>query len=157
MLNNCDKALACLSEATDLTESKADTLVSVETLVNSQTLSEKLSYETILQMNTAAALFCQGNTIAAKDQLENLMDRLELKVLTNNHDSKTILPAYLVNILTYLLLKTSKSSQPANYFQCRELQGSQKPGQVQAIFARGGRERAEGAQFDGQDVYMILL
>lgn len=59
-------------------------------------------------MNTAAAHFCQGNTLAAKEQLEDLMERLDLKVLNTNHDSKGILPAYLVNILTYLLLKTSK-------------------------------------------------
>jgi len=71
-------------------------------------------------MNTAAAMFCQGNTAGAKEQLEELLEKLDLKVLASTSDSKGILPAYLVNILVYLLLKTSKFHRPLMPF--RELQ-----------------------------------
>lgn len=59
-------------------------------------------------MNSAATLICAGNILGAKEQLEDLLDRLDLKVLAISNDSKGILPSYLVNILVYLLLKTSK-------------------------------------------------
>lgn len=67
MTSNADKALVYLKESAELTEGKSDGLLSVETLVNNQSLSEKLSYSTTLQMNTAAAMFCQGNTAGAKE------------------------------------------------------------------------------------------
>ena len=120
MTSNADKALIYLKESAELTEGKSDGLLSVETIVNNQSLSEKLSYSTILQMNTAAAMFCQGNTAGAKEQLEELLEKLDLKVLASSSDSKGILPAYLVNILVYLLLKTSKFNRPLIPF--RELQ-----------------------------------
>jgi hypothetical protein len=82
--------------------------MSVETLVNSLVLSEKLNPATIQQMNTAATLLCAGNTFGAKEQLEDLLEKLDLKVLAISNDSRGILPSYLVNILVYLLLKTSK-------------------------------------------------
>jgi hypothetical protein len=75
-------------------------------------------------MNTAAAMFCQGNTTGAKEQLEDLLDRLDLKLLVPSADSKGILPAYLVNILVYLLLKTSKfcnSDSAENFKVARNL------------------------------------
>jgi hypothetical protein len=62
----------------------------------------------ILQLNTAATMFCQGNTAGAKDQLDELLVKLDMRVLVPTFDSKSILPSYLVNILVYLLLKTSK-------------------------------------------------
>jgi hypothetical protein len=34
MLNDCSKALAYLKDSSDLTEDKADTIVPVETLIN---------------------------------------------------------------------------------------------------------------------------
>jgi hypothetical protein len=71
-------------------------------------LAEKLSLGTIQQMNTAAALFCAGNILGAKEQLEDLLERLDMKVIASSGDSRGILPSYLVNILVYLLLKTSK-------------------------------------------------
>lgn len=42
-------------------------MMAVETLVNSQMLAERLSFSTIQQMNTAAALFCSGNILGAKE------------------------------------------------------------------------------------------
>ena len=82
--------------------------MSVETLVNNQVLSEKLNFVMIQQMNTAATFLCAGNTLGAKEQLEDLLEKLDLKVLAISTDSRGILPSYLVNILVYLLLKTSK-------------------------------------------------
>lgn len=75
-----------------------------------------------MQMNMAATMFCQGNVAGAKDQLDELLESLELKVLTTSTDSKAILPSYLVNILVYLLLKTSKSTRSLT-LTVRELQG----------------------------------
>jgi hypothetical protein len=119
MLNNAEKAIQYLKESQELVENKSDILMSVETLVNSQVLSEKLNLGMIQQMNTAATLLCSGNTFGAKEQLEDLLEKLDLKVLASSTDSKGILPSYLVNILVYLLLKTSKCGIILTI--CREL------------------------------------
>ena len=53
-------------------------------------------------------MLCKGNLVAAKELLEVVLDELEMKVVVNSHESKHILPPYLVSILVYLILKTSK-------------------------------------------------
>ena len=53
-------------------------------------------------------MLCKGNLVAAKELLEIVLDELEMKVVVNSHESKHILPPYLVSILVYLILKTSK-------------------------------------------------
>ena len=53
-------------------------------------------------------MLCKGNLVAAKEFLEVVLDELEMKVVVNSHESKHILPPYLVSILVYLILKTSK-------------------------------------------------
>ena len=53
-------------------------------------------------------MLCKGNFMAAKELLEVVLDELEMKVVVNSHESKHILPPYLVSILVYLILKTSK-------------------------------------------------
>lgn len=80
-------------------------------------------------MNTAAIMLCKDNISGAKEQIEILLEKLEMKVIVNNHESKSILPPFLVNILVYLLLKTSKFlsiQQLSTFF--RELQSCQELG-----------------------------
>lgn len=61
-------------------------------------------------------MLCKGNLAAAKELLEVVLDELEMKVVVNSHDSKHILPPYLVSILVFLILKTSKSKLMIKYF-----------------------------------------
>ena len=80
-------------------------------------------------MNTAAIMLCKDNISGAKEQIEILLEKLEMKVIVNNHESKSILPSFLVNILVYLLLKTSKFlsiQQLSTFF--RKLQSCQELG-----------------------------
>ena len=80
-------------------------------------LSEKLTQKIIVSINTAAVMLCKGNLVAAKELLEIVLDELEMKVVVNSHESKHILPPYLVSILVYLILKTSKFT---TMIQCLE-------------------------------------
>lgn len=62
-------------------------------------------------------MLCKGNLVTAKELLEVVLDELEMKVLVNSNESKHILPPYLVSILVYLILKTSKfATFFMNYF-----------------------------------------
>jgi hypothetical protein len=80
-------------------------------------LSEKLTPKIIVSINTAAVMLCKGNLVTAKELLEVVLDELEMKVVVNSHESKHILPTYLVSILVYLILKTSKfATFLMNYF-----------------------------------------
>jgi len=62
-------------------------------------------------MNITAVLLCEGKLLDAKNRLDALLQSLDLKVITNDTESKSILPSYLINMLVYLLLKTSKYSR----------------------------------------------
>jgi hypothetical protein len=65
MIGSTEKAMEYIKESQEFAE--AENPMSVETLINSQVLSEKLPSSVILQMNTAATMFCQGNIAGAKD------------------------------------------------------------------------------------------
>lgn len=79
---------------------------------------DKLTTKTIVQMNKAAVLLCQGDLVAAKNQLDELLDDQNLRVIQTEQTSSgngELIPDYLVKLLVYFLLTTSKSRQ-ANFF-----------------------------------------
>jgi len=59
-------------------------------------------------MNKAAIMLCQGDLVAAKTQLNELLDDQNLRVVQTDPSSAGLLPDYLVNILVYFLTVTSK-------------------------------------------------
>jgi len=66
-------------------------------------------------------MLCKGNLVAAKELLEVVLDELEMKVVVNSHESKHILPPYLVSILVYLILKTKNYKVAKNLTKYRRL------------------------------------
>lgn len=53
--------------------------------------------------------------MGAKDTLDDMMTQLDIKLVTNNSSSDSILPQYLIHTLVYFFLKTK------NYKMAREL------------------------------------
>jgi hypothetical protein len=96
---------------------KTHLLHRVQGLSNGVVLQEKLNQSVITSMNITAVLLCEGKLLEAKNRLDALLQSLDLKVITIDTESKSILPSYLVNMLVYLLLKTSKypRSAPVHY------------------------------------------
>ena len=59
-------------------------------------------------VNQAAVKLCANDILGAKDTLDELMTQLDIKLVTNNSSSDSILPQYLIHTLVYFFLKTSK-------------------------------------------------
>ena len=79
MLGQSNKALETLEEAQNCMEqgrprSEEETKLNVEMLTDKLIHSEKLSTKTIVQMNKAAVMLCQGNLPGAKNQLDELLE-----------------------------------------------------------------------------------
>jgi hypothetical protein len=72
------------------------------------TLHEKLSALSINLANQAAIKLCSNDILGAKETLDELLAALDLKLVTNLNSSESILPQYLIQILVYFFLKTSK-------------------------------------------------
>ena len=79
MLGQYTQALKTLDEAQQLMDegrsrSEEDTKLTVEMLTTKLVHGGKLSTKTIVQMNKAAIMLCQGDLIAAKNQLDDLLE-----------------------------------------------------------------------------------
>jgi len=61
-----------------------------------------------MMVNQAAVKLCANDILGAKDTLYELMTQLDIKLVTNNSSSDSILPQYLIHTLVYFFLKTSK-------------------------------------------------
>jgi hypothetical protein len=59
-------------------------------------------------VNQAAVKLCANDILGAKDTLDELLSALDVKLVTTVNSSDSILPEYLVHILVYFYLKTSK-------------------------------------------------
>ena len=62
-------------------------------------------------MNKAAVMLCQGNLLAAKSQLDELLEDQNLRVIQteSSNGSDKMIPDYLIKLLVYFMLTTSKS------------------------------------------------
>lgn len=63
---------------------------------------------TVSSMNKAATLLCSGDFKAAREELEELLNLAESKIVTTDTDAEAMVPAYLINLLVYFFLRTSK-------------------------------------------------
>ena len=59
-------------------------------------------------MNKAAIMLCQGDLVAAKNQLDELLEDQNLRVIQTDPNQNELIPDYLVNLLVYFLMVTSK-------------------------------------------------
>ena len=60
-------------------------------------------------MNKAAVMLCQGNLLAAKGQLDELLEDQNLRVIqTESSNGSEMIPDYLIKLLVYFMLTTSK-------------------------------------------------
>lgn len=57
-------------------------------------------------MNKAAIMLCQGDLISAKNQLDEILEDQNLKVVHTDQSNSEIIPDYLINLLLYFLLVT---------------------------------------------------
>ena len=82
--------------------------ITVEMLADKLVNAEKLSTRTIVMMNKAAIMLCQGDIIAAKTQLNELLDDQNLRIVQTENTSDGMIPDYLIKTLVYFLIVTSK-------------------------------------------------
>lgn len=57
-------------------------------------------------MNKASILLCAGDLYGAKQQLDELLKDEDVDIITENQGNDGIIPAYLIQLLVYFLLKT---------------------------------------------------
>ncbi len=53
-------------------------------------------------------MLCQGDLSAAKTQLDELLEDQNLRVIHTDQSGSEMIPDYLINLLLYFLLVTSK-------------------------------------------------
>jgi len=73
----------------------------------------KVSSGIVSLINQSAVLMCMGNMEQAKVKLDAALELVEGKVVEG--EIKNILPSYMVNILIYFFLKTSKHFYLSNF------------------------------------------
>ena len=89
-------------------------------------------------MNKAAILLCKDDLAGVKNHLDQLLVDQNMKVITLDSSSESMIPDYLVNLLVYFLIKTSKSSTPnlTLCLFCRELSDCQTFDEVSSFRGR---------------------
>ena len=60
-------------------------------------------------MNKIAVKLCANELLSAKELLDELLEIKELKLITSDITSDSLIPSYLIKTLIYFFLKTSKS------------------------------------------------
>eukprot|EP00352_Strombidinopsis_acuminata_P002535 CAMPEP_0176382022 /NCGR_PEP_ID=MMETSP0126-20121128/32334_1 /TAXON_ID=141414 ORGANISM="Strombidinopsis acuminatum, Strain SPMC142" /NCGR_SAMPLE_ID=MMETSP0126 /ASSEMBLY_ACC=CAM_ASM_000229 /LENGTH=105 /DNA_ID=CAMNT_0017746167 /DNA_START=2803 /DNA_END=3120 /DNA_ORIENTATION=+ len=70
-------------------------------------------------MNQTAVLLCNGDLQQARTKLDEILERLELKLVTTELDSRHMIPAYLTNLLVYFYLKTKNFKMARNLVKTR--------------------------------------
>jgi hypothetical protein len=78
---------------------------------------------------------CAGQMDQAKQAFDQVLEALELKVQTTDLESKHLLPTYLVNLLVYFYIKTSKIPLFTNSL-LRELQDGTSTAQIASFPCR---------------------
>lgn len=111
MLEEHPRALELLDEVQAAMEegrprAQEDTKLTVEMLTDKLVHGEKLSTKTIVQMNKAAIMLCQGDLVAAKNQLNELLEDQNLRVVHTEASADGMIPDYLIKTLVYFLIVT---------------------------------------------------
>ena len=107
MLGQTQQALDCLKQDGSA-QLDAETKIKMENLSNALIEESKISPKVAQLSNQAAVLMCSGNFDQAKVSIDQVLEQLELKLQTTETESKHMIPSYLVNLLIYFFVKTSK-------------------------------------------------
>ena len=144
MIGNFQDSMSYIEESEQLEEAKSNdpdnesAKLKVQTLVDNLILGEKLSLKTTAGMNKAAILLCAGNLYAAKQQLDELLKDANVTVITDSNECNGMIPSYLIQLLVYFLLKTSKSIciiiSLCDF--CRKLQACKTPYEIPSLHYR---------------------
>ena len=73
-------------------------------------------------VNLAGAKLCQNDILGAKETLDELLNSLDVKIVTQDKSGDSMLPAYAIHSLIYLFLKTSKLKLFIHILLVRKLQ-----------------------------------
>lgn len=79
-----------------------------DNLSNGLKESTPVSVKIINILNQSAVHMCSGQLDQAKVCFDQVIESLELKIQTTETDAKQLIPAYIVNLLVYFYIKTSK-------------------------------------------------
>ena len=83
-------------------------------------------------MNKIAVKLCANELLSAKELLDELLEIKELKLITSDITSDSLIPSYLIKTLIYFFLKTSKSF--FNFF-FREFQDGKTVSEESKVYA----------------------
>jgi hypothetical protein len=83
-------------------------------------------------MNKIAVKLCANELISAKELLDELLEIKELKLITSDITSESLIPGYLIKTLIYFFLKTSKS---LGINLCREFQDGETASEESEVHA----------------------
>jgi hypothetical protein len=68
-------------------------------------------------LNQVSVKLCENDILGAKDQIDELLTSLDIKLVNSQSSSESLIPQYLIHNLVYFFLKTSKTRSPNNPFR----------------------------------------
>lgn len=80
-------------------------------------LPEKISALSVTLVNQVAVKLCENDILGAKDQIDEMLTSLDLKLVNSQTTSESLIPQYLIHTLVYFFLKTSKLFSFLNLFR----------------------------------------
>lgn len=69
-------------------------------------LPEKISALSVTLVNQVAVKLCENDILGAKDQIDEMLTSLDLKLVNSQTTSESLIPQYLIHTLVYFFLKT---------------------------------------------------
>ena len=144
-----DKAIGIIDDSQGVIEEESkrdqgEIKLTVETLAQKLIYGEKLPAKVVIAMNKAAILLCKDDLIGVKTHLDQMLSDMDLRVITLDQSSEGMIPDYIINLLVYFLLKTSKYQSNLKdkhltnkeLYHCRELSDGQTLDKVPQICCR---------------------
>ena len=100
-------------------------------------------------MNKAAIMLCQGDLLAAKNQLNELLEDQNLRVVQTEPTADGMIPDYLIKTLLYFLIVTSKCQLKNLTFHYHSVENNKMARHVtkyrRFVLDTGHQEQAPGA------------
>ena len=134
MLGQTTQALECL-KSEGASNPEGDAKFKVDNLANGLREGNLVSGRIVNLINISAVQMCAGQMDQAKQAFDQVLEALELKVQTTDLESKHLLPTYLVNLLVYFYIKTSKLPLITNFI-FRGLQDGTSIAQIASLPCR---------------------
>lgn len=125
MIGQPVQSLECL-KAEGISALDQDTKLKFDTLASGILQDQPVNVKQMNLLNQSAIHMCAGQFDQAKQCIDQVLEGMELKLQTTEHEAKLMLPSYIVNILVYFYIKTSKqikqlTTNLENYKMARQL------------------------------------